>query len=176
MEVYESGKNIINLIQEKRKEISFEQRNVENATFRLSLSQSDMWERVQLEHYTKLEVAQEEYKKLYRNFISLKSLCSKEEWEQLLSQLGTVLAQTERVNHIVDSMYDESDLKKALDQTETIIIKEYGNLKEAVEMNDQDSIIIISSKLDYFENDMKKHHWGEARLKNIHLQIDNIIK
>ena len=167
---YIQGKEIIKQIKETRDEINFEDYHIRNAEFRISQISSiadKMWINIKKEHAEKLCNAEKKLKDLYEKLFSLKKACSTDEWNNLLQMLGTVIAQTENIPHVVNSLHDEFSLQRALNEVENIIKLKQEKLELAKSNNDEDSITFIKAQLKFHENDMKRHHWGVERFNNI---------
>lgn len=126
-----------------------------------------MWQRIKDEHEKKLNDVTNRLGILYQEFFSLKASVSKEEWTYLLESLGNVLAKTEDIEHVANSLYDEHDLHRALTAVEKIIKKKLEELEIAKEQGDEDSVTLINSQLRYHTNDMCSHYWGKERLEHM---------
>lgn len=165
--------DIIKEIYKARKDINLAKWEIENAEFRISLNSSndEMWNRKRIEAYQKLEFANNKFKELHDKLISLKEKYSKYEYESLLKQYGIVLGMTEDIDHVEDSLFDEKDLQRAIKQTSEMIRKKQEELLKAKKSNNEDMVIILSAELGYYENDMRKHYWGESRLDMLTQQI-----
>lgn len=163
------GKELIDAIEQTRKEINKEKYHINNANSRISedeqSSTDEMWKKIKTEYEIKLQQSTKKLEILYEKFYLLKNSYSKLYWDMLLEILGCVIAKTENICHVEDSLHDEFELKKAIDQTELAIENCYEILKQDKE--NEDLVVIINSELKYYESDMKKHHWGEERLKRI---------
>jgi len=166
---YEKIVELINLIKITRKEVNHEQYHVENADWRIKMMNSTdgMWHRIKEEHEVKLKEVNSKLQNLYREFYSLKETVSKEDWNTLLKKLGEVLAETENIEHVANSLYDEFDLNRALNEVEKTIYKKLEELETAREQKNEDAITIINEEINYHINDMSTHHWGQSRLEKM---------
>ena len=174
-----NGADIIGDIYRARKAIYVAERGVGNADFRIVNDGSridEMWINIKNEKLSEYKKAQEYFESLYKKVISSKNHMSKEDYNLLLKKLGIVLGMTENINHVEDSLYDERDLQQALDETSDMINQKREELNNAKQQGDEDLIIILSSEIEYYENDMKKHHWGESRLEILNSDTSKKIK
>lgn len=161
--------NIIQEIYAVRNAAKQSEIKIENAKFRLSQTPGDdMWSRIKQEEEKKHYELGKQYAALHAQLISLKPQCSKEEYESLLQQYGTVIGMTENINHVEDSLHDEHDLHKAIEQTSHMIEKVRSEIEFAKENLDEDIVTMLSAELSYYENDMKKHYWGESKLESMY--------
>ena len=161
---------IINEICRTRVEIKKAKRGIGNAEFRIVNDGSaidKMWIGIKEEEQKKYNDATQKLENLNEQLMFLKKECSKEEYERLLSEYGVVIAMTEDIDHVENSLYDEQELQKALDETSEMIQKKREELIVAQESMNEDKIIMLSAELEYYENDMRKHSWGEARLESL---------
>lgn len=176
----DKAQETINLIKTIRIKMNRELRAMENAKFRISLenasSGDNTWQLVYSRQSAAYTKSYEMFQKLIQSFFSLKPIYSKEEWERLLGDLGYTLALTENIPHVVDNMFDEKDLIEALDKTSDAIKTLNEKLRLALESGNSDQILLIASQLQYYEDDMRQHHWGEDRLIRIHLNDDTYTK
>lgn len=169
-----NGEDIIGDIYRARKAIYVAERGVGNADFRIVNDGSridKMWIDIKNEKLKEYEKAMEHFENLYQKVISSKNQSSKEEYNLLLKKLGIVLGMTENISHVEDNLYDERDLQQALDETSDMIKQKREELKTAAENGEEDLVIILSSEIEYYENDMKKHYWGESRLEILNSDI-----
>lgn len=172
-QIYNEGLTIIDEIGQVRYEINKANRGIENADFRLSLlsdKNDPMWNRIKRENMMFLENARKKYEMLCQKLRGYKSMCMPNEWKSLLQAFGVTLARTEAIEHVADSLWDEQDLQKALSQTSDMILKKCQELGTAKNNGDNDIITIIESELNYYENDMKSHHWGQSRLESLNFK------
>mgnify|MGYP003306393279 CR=1 FL=1 len=175
-QTYNIGLNIISEITKSRYEMNRADSGIKNASFRISgdgKSTDQMWTRIKEENEQKLETATNNFQFLYQNLMDLKHQCTSDEWKMLLQALGVTLAKTENIEHVGENLWDARDLQYALNQTGDMIKQKVTQLKETQENGDEDLEIIINAELSYYENDMKKHHWGEDRLKKIYSSLEN---
>lgn len=172
----DKAEETIDLIQAIRIKMNRELRAMENAKFRMSLQKNsngdNTWQLVYSRQSAAYAKSYQTLQDLIQTFFSLKPSYSSEEWERLLGDLGHTLALTENIPHVVDNMFDEKDLIEALDKTSEAIKTLNGKLKLALESGNSDQTILIASQLQYYEDDMRQHHWGDARLTRIHLDDD----
>lgn len=172
----DKAQKTINLIKTTRTKMNRELRAMENAKFRISLENAsngdNTWQLVYSRQSAAYTKSYEMLQELIQSFFSLKPTYSKEEWERLLGDLGYTLALTENIPHVVDNMFDEKDLIEALDKTSDAIKTLNEKLRLALESGNSDQILLIASQLQYYEDDMRQHHWGEDRLIRIHLNDD----
>lgn len=137
---------------------------IKNAEFRLKLTPDDeMWKRIKKENEAQLSVITENLKNLYQKLFALKATSDVSVWQSALVSLGTVIASTENIGHVVSSLGDERELKEAIDDTENAII----NVQNSLAAADEDMQIILGAQLEYYKNDMRQHFWGEERLAQI---------
>lgn len=170
---YNEGLNIVDEIVKARCEINKANNGIENADFRLSLladKNDPMWNKIKQDNINTLEKATEQYEMLRKKLNTYKQLCMPEEWTSLLQVLGIALARTEPIEHVADSLYDAQDLQKALSETANIILKKHQELEEAKNNGDTDRVTVIRAELNYYENDMKSHHWGASRLEALNIK------
>ena len=133
---------------------------IKNAEFRLKLTPEDeMWTRIKKENEAQLAVITENLKSLY----ALKATLDSGVWQSSLVSLGTVIASTENIDHVANSLGDERDLKDAIDDTENAIV----NVQQSLVNADSDMQIILGAQLEYYKNDMRQHFWGEERLAKL---------
>lgn len=169
--------DIIGSIYVSRKEINKVKHGIENAEFRLQHApNAPLWVRIKEEEIKKLEKANKKFENLVEQLMSSKTKYSEEEYKMLLQKFGYVLAMTEDINHIQESLYDERDLNQALDQTSDMIQQKRKELIDAKENNNEDLIIVIDAEIDYYETDMKKHYWGETRLESLYSDENKKLK
>ena len=163
------GREIIDQIEKTRIEINKSRYHINNANFRISKQENndtdDMWINIKKDYELKLKQNTEKLDLLYQKFYLLKGNISDLYWNMLLDTLGVVLAKTEQINHVENSLQDETELKKAIDQTEIAIEKCYEKLNS--DMVDDDLAIVMNSQIRYYESDMKHHQWGIDRLNSI---------
>ena len=173
---FHNAREVINDIKQVRLQMNAESIRRSNAEYRISQSiiTDEMWIKIKKEAEDKFKLANRKFELLMEKLISFKSLCSNIEWNYLLDELGVVLAQTENINHVADSLFDDDDLRNALDETSSMIETKNEELKEANKENNEDLVVIIKSELKYYDSDMKKHPWGVDRLKNLYYKQDNI--
>ena len=160
-----TAKEIIDEIEKTRIEINKSKTIIANADFRLSQYDDQMWVNIKEEQRQKLEQLNKKLGLLYQKFGLLKNTLSDFYWKVELELLGFTLAKTENINHVQNSLLDEFELKKSLDQTELAMEKYYALLGR--ENDKPDASVVINSAIKYFKEDMKSHYWGEGRLKQI---------
>lgn len=160
-----NASEIINEIEKTRLEINKIKALIANSNFRLSQNKDEMWINIKKEQELKLEQSTKKLETLYEEFSLQKNELSDFYWRLNLEILGFVIAKTENINNIENSMHDEFELKKAIDQTELSMGKYYGLLKE--KKDNPDASAVINSALKTFAADMKNHYWAEERLRHI---------
>ena len=160
-----TAKEITDQIEQTRIQINKTKAMIANADFRLSQNEDQMWVNIKKENEQKLEQLNKKLELLYGKFGLLKNTLSDFYWRLELELLGFTLAKTENINHVQDSLHDEFELKKSIDQTELAIEKYYALLDR--EKDNKDASAVINSALKCFKADMKQHYWGEERLKQI---------
>lgn len=137
---------------------------IKNAEFRLNLIPGDeTWTKIKKENEAQLAVITENLKNLYQKLFALKATLGASVWQSTLVSLGTVIASTENINHVANSLGDERDLNEAIDDTENAIVTVQQSLVNA----DEDMQIILGAQLEYYKNDMRQHFWGEERLAKL---------
>lgn len=97
------------------------------------------------------------------NILFLKEVYKQDEWDAALTNFGIVLAETDNISHVRDSLSDEFELKRAIDETENAI----RFTQERMIVADPDTKTILNAQLEYYKNDMKQHYWGESRLETL---------
>jgi len=164
----EEMRNIISAYEIVRNKINYENRLLENADFRLKQNPNDQtWQIIKTEHTERLKGAESELAMLEQQLQEFKKICVFNEWQELLTNVGYVIAKTERIGHVCDNLYDEFDLKKAIDNTSNRILAIQEELVVANEQKDEDTKILLEAQLQYYKEDMKQHFWGEQRLTEI---------
>ena len=169
-QTYNEGLIIIDEIAKARHEMNKANVGIENADFRLSLlsdKNDPLWNRIKQESIIELEKATGRYEMFREKLNSYKHMCMPNEWTALLRAFGVTLARTEVIEHVADSLWDEQDLQRALSKTSDMILKKRQELEIAKNNGDNDAITVIESELNYYENDMKSHHWGQSRLETL---------
>lgn len=164
----EEMRNIISAYEIVRNKINYENRLLENADFRLKQNPSDQtWQIIKTEHTERLKGAESELAMLEQQMQEFKKICVFNEWQELLTNVGYVIAKTERIGHVCDNLYDEFDLKKAIDATANKILVLNEELTLVLENEDVDNMILLEAQLQFYKEDMKQHFWGEQRLTEI---------
>lgn len=164
----EEIKKMVDTYEIVRNKINYENRLLENADFRLKQNPNDQtWQIIKTEHTERLKGAESELGMLEQQMRELKKKSGDPEWHEFLANIGYVIAKTERIGHVCDNLYDEFDLKKAIDNTSNRILAIQEELAVANEQKDEDTKILLEAQLQYYKEDMKQHFWGEERLKQI---------
>lgn len=164
----EEIKKMVDTYEIVRNKINYENRLLENADFRLKQNPNDQtWQIIKTEHTERLKRAESELGMLEQQMRELKKKSGDPEWHEFLANIGYVIAKTERIGHVCDNLYDEFDLKKAIDNTSNRILAIQEELVVANEQKDEDTQILLEAQLQYYKEDMKQHFWGEERLKQI---------
>lgn len=160
-----TAKEITDEIEKTRIEINKTKAAIVNADFRISQDDDQMWINIKNEQQQKLEQLNKKLELLYQKFGLLKNNLSDFYWKLELELLGFILAKTENIDHVENSLQDEFELKKAIDQTELAIERYYALLDG--EKDNKDTSVVINCAINYFKADMKSHYWGQERLKQI---------
>ena len=164
----EEMRNIISAYEIVRNKINNEKRLLENVDFRLKQNPSDqMWQSIKGEHVLRLKGTEAELGMLEQQMRELKKKSGDSEWHEFLTNIGFVIAKTERIEHVANNLSDEFDLKKAIDNTSNRILAIQEELVVANEQKDEDTKILLEAQLQFYKEDMKQHFWGEERLKQI---------
>lgn len=166
----EKGEQLLNLIEKSREELNYENYHIKNADWRIKTHHltDGMWYKVREEHTAKLQEVNSRLEKLHQDFYSMKPSLPSKDWHYLLAELGTILAKTEDIEHVANSLYDEYDLNRALNEVEQTINNKWNELEIAKEKGDEDSMILVNAQIKYHVEDMSLHHWGEQRLEKMY--------
>ena len=171
-EFFDKGLDIIQRVRENRKETIKNEDLLSNALFRLSQSpDSEMWLKEKELRDKTIKGLQEELSVLETELHYLKPEMDEDYFKILLTQYGTVLAETTNIYHVKQSMYDEFELSKALSQTSEAIKIKNHELEKALEDGNEDLATILNAEIRFFRADMKNHHWGIDRLETIDNEI-----
>ena len=106
----------------------------------------------------------------YQELMDMKGKISLEQWHHLLEFLGFTLAKNDYIIHIEDCLNRPDKLKMAISDTIVTIKRKNKRREQAMIKNDEDRVIILSSEIAYYENDLKKHPLGIAALEEYNIQ------
>lgn len=164
VDVNEKIKNI----EINRKELNRLMFVMSNADFRLHQTPNDeMWIRIKEQKTEEANKICEQISILFKEVLAAKNAFSLEEWNHILTKLGTVMAATENIEFVSNNLNDEFELKKAINQGSKLIEQKVGELDKAKQDNNQDLVTYLEAQINFLVNDMQKHDWGRTRIEEI---------